>query len=90
MQRHIASEMNEKSLLTTNRVKHTYMGYMKAEKDDYIDYLFLGKAVSVLSLRIRVPANTRPCHMMGVFSRTIMPSVYQQRNDINICVYGRD
>ena len=67
MQRHIASEMNEKSLLTTNRVKHTYMDYMKVEKDDYIDYSFLGKALSVLSLRIRVPANTRPCHMMGSF-----------------------
>ncbi len=69
MQRHIASEMNEKSLLTTNRVKHTYMDYMKAEKDDYVDYSFLGKALSVLSLRIRVPANTRPCHMMGSFLR---------------------
>ena len=67
MQRHIASEMNEKSLLTTNRVKHTYINYMKSEKDDYIDHSFLGKALSVLSLPIRVPANTRPCHMMGSF-----------------------
>ena len=67
MQRHIVSEMNETSSLTTIRSKHTYMNYMKSEKDDYIDYLFLGKAVSVLSLRIRVPVNTRSCQMMGLF-----------------------
>ncbi len=67
MQRHIASEMNETSSLTAIRSKHTYMNYMKSEKDDYIDYLFLGKAVSVLSLRIRVPVNTRSCQMMGLF-----------------------
>jgi hypothetical protein len=67
MQRHIAPEMNETSSLSTIRSKHTYKNYMKSEKDDYIDYSIIGKALYVLSLRIRVPANTRPCHMMGSF-----------------------
>ena len=67
MQRYITSEMNETSSLTTIRSKHTYMNYIKSEKDDYIDYLFLGKAVSVLSLRIWVPMNTHLCQITGSF-----------------------